>query len=261
MKKKIILCATLHIIALIMSSCSYKEIDEKIQQNLNGDSIKTIDFNTEEINDVTVAPPDEENIKIVKVNDKVPDYFEYFIPELNETVSEGRKGVEYVLNNVTVYDSVFDSGINLSECTTYDDLDVFENNAFIIADMTARYDTEDFNEQDEIMLNMAFSAWYRWNDGYTSFEANFPYDVNPNIVYFSEHPIDGDKNIYGDKLSPINDYFVFRNSFKNGDMVDFKLGIIVSKSLVESKNVFMILRYSEPPADDVSIFYIDLLGW
>lgn len=246
--KSIVCCL---ILIIICSGCSYKDLDNAINKKLNSEEDET----------VAVKQITENDLYLIKKGESIPDYYEY-TDETGEKSSDGIKGLEYKINNVKVYDSIYDTKIEPNECDgTFNGQEaVWKKNSFILIYATATYKVSQKEPNNENMLYMDFFAEYREDDNYPDFQQSFPEKSAPYLVYFSEHVKDGDINVItGEKMTKSEHYYVFRKSAKSGDTINFKLGIVVSNELVKQKNVFLFLHYSTPPAND-PIYCVDLLG-
>lgn len=246
---KILIC--FFVLIIICSGCSYKDLDNAINKRINPDENET----------VAVKQITENDMHFVKQGESIPDYYEY-IDESGQNVYDGIKGLEYKINNVKIYKTIYDAKVDTNECDGVfnDQKSVWKNNKFILVDATAFYTGNKKHLDKKTMLYLDFFADYRKDDNYPTFKEALPNNSAPHLVYFSEHANDGDINVNTEeKMTKNEDYYMFRKSAKNGDTINFKLGIVVSDELVKQNNVFLFLHYSMPPAND-PIYCVDLLG-
>lgn len=260
--KKVISVILLTCLALnLATGCSYKKIDEAIKKQIDDQDAPE---------EITQVPPDENDFTFIEQGGSLPDYYKYSYADYglpDEYEETGYKGLTYTFNGAKVYDSIKDSPISVDDCSPLlldiDDDQAYKNNAFILVDMTAKYNNESNDpDMDEIMPPMEFDGTYLTGDGYKEYtekELDPPY-TDPMRVYFSERPKEGDVDIDGNKLDLDSQANVFRKPIKSGKSVDFQVGILVKKDFIDDNNVFMFLRFREPPEKGNPVYLLDLLG-
>lgn len=271
--KKIFMSFSLVTCILSMCSCSYSDIDNAINNKINDipeADATIIDENGVERN-VDNTPISYKGIQYVGIDETFSDYYSY-TDEFDELQESGIKGLTYTLKNVSVYDSINDSPINPDDCRyknfgeTFDE--IIKYNSFVLVEMTATYEKNIKSDSDMIQPILEFSERYHIGDGFKEFHPSTENDklgkeeytsIDPYIVYFSEQPIEGDKDINGNLIDINKSGNWFRTPLKNGESIDFQLGIVCSKELINDKNLFLNHRYETPPSDE-PVYQIDLFG-
>ena len=262
MKKLIIFVLLIVLCVNIMSACSYKKIEDSISRG----------FTTEKIEETVAYNTADEQYRYVEQGDSFPDYFKYTIKDYgypDEYVEYGIRGLIYTFNNVQIFESIYDSPISKDEC--YQDVfepsvfgQILENNAFLLVDITASYDSQnDDSSDDEIMFRMEFEGDYHFGDNYKGYSDDdfFPPYTNPVLIYFSEHPQIGDVDLEGEPIDLINDANVCRTILKNGDSLSFQIGIVSKKELIEDKNIFLYMHHLRDTQEKSNpVISVDLLG-
>lgn len=261
MKKTLSLFLSIFLCIAFITGCSYKELDDKIQQQINQDSAPET---------IEAEPIPDDGYTYIEEGETIPDYYKYTFADYDlpdEFNESGYKGLIYKFNGAEVYDSVNDSPISINDCEAIwgdeNDIVAYEKNAFILVNMTAVYNNESGDpDNDEIMFRMEFDGMYRWGDGYKEYNANdfeAPY-TDPMRIYFSERPKTGDVNLEGKEIDLETEANLCRKSLKSGESIDFQIGILTKKELIEDENVFMFLRYRESPETGNPVYAVDLLG-
>ncbi len=256
-KKKIVwLLIVLSIIACFICGCSYLEFDNNIKKRINKNEDSELE--TEFSKDAT-----NEQIHFVKKGEIISDYSEYCFKN-GKKVYEGVKGLKYKINSIHIYNRIVDSKIKIEDCDgTFDKNEkIWENNNFIVIDMTVYYVKEEAKDNEEIMISMDWYAnYFQGRKGYKKIKKSTSEDIYPELVYFSEHAKDGDINfLTGHKMKKDTDYYVFRKSIKPNESINFKLGVVVSEKMVKYGNVFLTFRRDKPPIDNLKVNYVDLVG-
>lgn len=258
MRKKIVTAAILSSLLLgTAAGCSYTEVDTSIREVVQPESVPVPD------EDPTLPTP-EEGFTYIEIGESVPDYYEFTFPG-GELAPNGIQGLSYTLDSVTVYPTVYESGVPFSECHQFPDgeaatQEAYEKNNFILAKFTAYYENPTGDPAtDEIMFFNPFEGTYRWGEGYEEFSPNGYADRDPYVVYFDKRVREGDTDLDGNPVDPIHQGNMCRESITTGGSVEFQIGVLASSKLVEQNNVFLYMTYSEPPSDK-PIYYIDLLG-
>lgn len=264
MNKYISLFLTFVLIVVFITGCSEgSNVDET--HNNTTDVVTSVDSTSK--NDA-LTPPIGDYTYIQK-GDTVSDYFKYSFADYgmpDEYSMDGYEGLEYTFDNVTVYESVSASPIKYEACeknlTDYSDAELYENNSFILIDMTATYNKPENSDRDRIMFRMEFEGIKMSGEGYEEHnpkEFLYPY-TEPKLMYFSERPQEGDVDLDGNALSLSDDGNVCRTALSSGDSLKFQIGILAKKDLVDEKNVFLFLRKSETPEKGNPVPLVDVLG-
>ena len=261
---------------LFFCSCSYSKIDNALDEKIHNDpapEVTVTDKNDDKFNDDTNTDVNKNGIIYIEENEEFPDYYTY-TSSLDGTVfEEGVKGLTFRFNQASVYDSMKNSPIGTEDCNRLTELisnnGIFENN-FVLVDMTAYYEKEDDAQPNEIQFRMDLDAVNKSGEGFIEFHPSSYQNgqvvddfssINPSLVYFSHAPKKGDKDLSGNEIDLIHDANICRTPLKSGESLDFQIGILVSKQLVEDNNLFLINRYYDKPEDSAApIFYVDLLG-
>lgn len=216
----------------LCSSCSYVEFENKIHQKIDNNSIEP-DIVESESKDFL------DNVKILGTGDTMEASWNITVRETQETILCGTPGLTYTLNGIEIFDSICTSGIDIKE-TEWDDDNpnyekTFADNAFILVDMTATYQAQ--NGENEVLTSIVFSAESDERKLGKSFSEikNQTQKMQPYIIYFSKHPTDDDPRL----SSKEGQYYCF--SIKNGETLNFKLGIIAAQEFIDAKNVLLAL--------------------
>ena len=271
MKKHFLIAATISSM-LCFFGCSYSKIDNALQEKIHEepDSAITVDDENSVVRDVDDTPINYEGIIYAGINDYISDYYCY-TDQFGEKNEFGIKGLTYTLNKVSVYDSINDCDITPEMCKYIDFGDTFndmtKHNSFIVVDMSVAYNKSSEGGDEIIQPIFEFDSIYHIGDPFKDFhpstEADEPgkenyISVEPRIVYFSEQPQSGDKDIYGNIISEKSANW-FRTALKDGESIEFEIGIICSPDLIENNNVFLAHRFQTPPSYE-PIYQFDLLG-
>lgn len=271
MKKKLLFSITTSI-ALFLFGCSYSKIDNALQEKANDEPNSTITINddngVERVIDDT--PLNYEGILYSGINDNISDYYCY-TDQFGEKNEFGIKGLTYTLNKVSVYDSINDCDITPKMCKYIDFGDAFndmtKHNSFIVVDMSVAYNKSSESGDEIIQPIFEFDSIYHIGDPFKDFHPSTEADekgrenytsVEPYIVYFSEQPKSGDKDIFGNIISEKSANW-FRTALRDGESIDFEIGIICSPNLIEDNNVFLAHRFHTAPSDE-PIHQFDLFG-
>ena len=187
-----------------------------------------------------------DDVTYLDIGETVNSYVHFLSEEAGE-FEQGVKGLTYTLNSVTVYNSISDSGVSFDDtCGLYDDTAQIRNNKFIVADMTADYNSPDGSDAPvNVALNFAVMFWH---------EKAFDYgNVRPSLIWFSMHPDETDE-----ELDRNHDYFVFR--IKTGESVQFKLGILAGESYVNDGDVYLSADSAELKMEGYTYYHFRLLS-
>lgn len=269
--KKHLFIATILIVPFLFG-CSYSKIDNTLQEKINDELNSTVTMDDENgiTRDVDDTPINYEGITYVGIGDSISDYYCY-TDQFGEINKFGINGLTYTLKKVSVYDSINNSSITPEMCKYIDFGDSFNEmtkfNSFIVAEMSASYNKSSENDDDAVQPIFEFDATYHIGDPFKDFHPSTETDkpdkenyvsIEPYIVYFSEQPQSGDKDKNGNNISEKSANW-FRAILKDGETVDFKIGIICSPDLIEDKNVFLAHRFQTSPSDE-PVYQFDLLG-
>ena len=254
---------------LLLSGCSYKEFDDRLQSGINEHiqtepTIQTVINEEGEAVEVTTLQSDWEadiNIKYVPVGEQFSDYYSY-----NDSYGtyDGIKGLSFCVDSVTIYDSVYESGIPIEEIRQYT-LDSFADTAkFIVVDITGEYQNPtNESANDSIICSFMWSSAVRYGADYEYFSE---YDEGENancsdVCYFSEHPHEGDINaLTGKEFDPDMDFYTFKTPLVSGEKFSFKIGMFYQQALIDDKNVYLAKFTRKPSESGDAIVFVDLLG-
>lgn len=246
--KKIIICISL---LLSLTACSYTEIENTARSELN----EPIAVGGEPETDYQPQAEDSE-INYIQIGETFPYYYSY--TENNELVEQGIKGLDITFNDITIYDDFTKSNIDSNECEFIFD-GAEKTNPFILLDCTATLNSD--NMESSIFYMSDFYVTYREDEDYQKVEFDEPTTTHPMIVYFSKHCNDGDVDMNGRELYRDSDYFVCKDPIKNGESIDFQIGILCAKELVEDDNLFISFGFDKKPNDSADpIHWLDVLG-
>lgn len=257
MRKKMILSGMAVCLSLFLLGCSYTKIEQKVKENIGQD-----------VPLETILPEEttDDEIIYLQIGETLQDYYAYTDIDLNERVEFGTKGLEYIVNQVTAYDSFSVSGIDLNEANIPYENDneitaIIENNRFVLIDLTVSYTNETGDtSNDSIIWNVSdFHGAYRWGDGYDEVEVDFPNKCEPFICFFDKHCNDGDIDMNGREMSRAHDYYTCADPIQSGESISFQIGLYCAEDFIKQKNLFLVERFTEPPSND-PIYYIDLMG-
>ena len=251
MKNRIyILCVLIVIFAICLSSCSYSNMDDNIQNLLAGEDITIINgyeipLDAVDTNSKYITADD---VTYLDIGDSINDYVYLLSEEIGE-FERGVDGLTYSLNKVTVYNSISDAGVSFDDCyDLYDEQNIPEimNNKFIVIDMTANYNSIDSSESS-INVGLEFDVKF-WKDKGANYN-----DIRPSMIWFSMHPSESDEELDRNKQ-----YFVYR--IKTGESVDFKLGVLAGESYVNDADVFLAQAGPEQKVEGFTHYYFKLLS-
>lgn len=245
------------------SSCSYSELDSALNEKVHNNQESIAEQNQQLIGSGVVY---------IREGEMFSDYFA--LSDLS--LEDGIKGLNFTFNKATVYDTIYDSPISTDECrhgfefSTENLNNGIAENAFVLVDMTAHYEKTEETQPDKIQFLMCLDVIYKAGEGFKEFQpstfqnggaTNDFSSINPTILYFSEQPKEGDKDLNENEIDLIHQSNKCRTPLENGKSLDFQIGILVPKELIEDKNLFLINRFEEvPEGADTPIYYVDLLG-
>lgn len=213
------------LLLLAFSGCSYKELDEKLQ-----DTIQQI----EGVEDQSVKenPPKQEDQTIYKgIGETFSAYKKYVVDfgEAGSTENEkGKDGLAYTLKGATAYASIHDANVDMYGCMFSDNDELLKDNAFILIDVQASYTAPAEGDQQIIADAGELSG--------TALESKMAGKTAdglwPMLVYFSMRPKEDD---------PLLDsrHQMFSYIIEDGETLDFQVGLICSRDYIDAKNVFL----------------------
>lgn len=250
-------------IFVFMSGCSYKGFDDRIQRSTAPNETTQITLDnglTIAVEMIETKPADEGDISYISIGDSFSDSYEY-INMGGNVIFSGIDGLVYVVNNVMVYDSFFDSGIDSDETMLPYVERYSENNSFIVVEMTATYNNPtDDSSKDSILGYFSWSGMIRYGEGYEGEDEIESGSIYPEVMYFSDHPREGDVDSFGQAFNVNNDYMYYRYPLQDGCSYEIVIGIMVAPELIERKNVFLS-QFEKKPSDNSSpIIFVDILG-
>lgn len=232
------------LLVLAASGCSYSDFEDKIHhavQRTFQEKIGGVDGYTSEGRPyVNMAPPEEDNIQYKQMGDTFSG-FVAFTDAGGDTDVKGTEGLDYTLNAVKVYDSIFDAPVDLYGYLLADgdpdpNDDLLKNNAFLLIDVTASY-TAAAGGQEETMADMGeFSGTYLREKGNADFaDRRHDGEVEPVFAYFSGRPAKDDPEL--DYQHNSSSYMI-----QSGETKTFQIGLLCAPEFIESKNVYLELN-------------------
>ena len=267
--------ATVFAAAVVFTGCSYSGFEKKIVAERDG-LVTVTDTSGEVWTDtqgepvyvatapVEVPPLSDEDIVYTPVGERFAAWYDDGSEEYAEWARQNDPaGVYFTVDNVSVYDTLEESGLLSSEPNLDDDefIDTLsETSYFVFVDLSGYYENQTGNsDNDEIryMLNWKPSVNIGELDE-SDKQIRYPY----YFCYFSEHPQKGDIDPKtGEEFNIISDYTVFRSQLKSGEEFDFSIGFFADKTLVDNKKIFLSCRAQRSPSEGSDpLNYIDLFG-
>lgn len=283
-KMKILkLILTLLFIVLILTGCSVTDIGEVSNYGNTMVSQMIIDANIEnktesQTSENALIDGEDESKNDVKPDNNlnVGENFGVSIDiEREDGTKEtiGQRGLRYTINSVTVYENIYESGVefnvwNLSWDPVNKEYFISEdqhnsniNNMFILLDFTATYNAPE-NGKDEITVNfendmLAISKDEKmkegWLDEFATIREKKIYISSPYISYYSGAPLPKDVDTYMDQDDMLP-------TIKDGETISFQIGITCWEKFVESKNVYLQINgYNPNFIDNYDGYYVALI--
>lgn len=182
-------------------------------------------------------------VELLDIGDSCSGVYKYSNSK-GDVVTLGQEGVSYTLKGVEVYDSYFDSSytdygwfIYTSEVNER----VVKMNAFIVAEITVKYEAPDDSEENKRIPVHIDTRGFRIEEkvddnGYMRTADSYSYPVQ---VWFSDPPTEEDA-----ELDPLKDNCSIM--INDGEERTVKIGYFANHELVESKNVFITFGYIKP---------------
>ena len=134
-------------LTLLCSGCNYKELDDnvqdtiqQIQQDSGADSAVGGGMDASGgTAPVYIAPLPEDQIEYRGIGESFSAYKKYTvtIDGYDDIIEKGNEGLTYTLRGVTVYDSIYDAGVDMYGCMYNGDF--LDKNAFILINIQASY--------------------------------------------------------------------------------------------------------------------------
>lgn len=223
MKKISCFIVLLAVVIVLCAGCSYQKIDDQIQDIINGPTNEDV---------VEVPPLSEDQIEYKGIGESFSAYkkYQYTIDGLDDEIEKGNEGLTYTLKGVTVYDSIYDAGVDMYGCYYEDDF--LDHNAFILIDIQASYVAPEDGEAEIIAFaNEMSGAWLeeKMTPDQETVEGLYMY---PQIGYFSLRPKEDDP-----KLDNQHDFFGY--TIQNGESIDFQVGLLCAQEFIDAENVFL----------------------
>lgn len=231
------------LLVLAVSGCSYRDFEDKVhravQHNFQ-EKIGGVDGYTSEGRAyANVTLPEEDEIEYKQIGDTFAGFVTCTTAD-GDTIEKGTQGLEYTLNAVKVYDSIFGAQVDLYGCLFADDDpnedDLLKNNAFLLMDVTASY-TAAAGGQEEIKAEMEeFSGAYLLTKGNADFgDRRHDGELEPVFAYFSGRPAKDDPKL--DYQNDASSYMI-----QSGETKTFQIGLLCAPEFIASKNVYLELN-------------------
>lgn len=265
--KNIKIICLLFAVAVLLSGCSVvalndalentgKENTNTVSQDVVGTYIESESEDAE--NNVNESESTQDGEKgIGESFDAAIDYE----TEDGEKVTVGKKGLSYTFNSYEIYDNFFESGLEFRApmleydfetekyYLTEEGRNAYENNKFILVDMTATYHAPE-NGKEEIIANTYndIIGWStskkmpeNWLDEFVALRESGTIVTDVQVCYNSISPLPEDG------LYPDHDH-MFDLPLKDGESKSFQIGIICWEKFVEYKNVYLQINGFNPEA-------------
>ncbi len=249
----------------ISTGCSFTEIDTSLQEGIRN---LTEGEEEEEVyvtpDGTTIAPEDvapqpkpvaEEQKVYIGFGEPVSDYV-IRTDMSGETWEQGIQGLEYTMNGIEIFDSLYESPIKPEELP-YGSEEMFQANGFILVEMEASYMApEGGADEITVALSSSFTGYYDEEKGNADFGERMGalpenHSIEPLVIYCSEHlPID----------DPEFSKIYSRTTMKSGEKKTYKIGIIVAKEFIESENIYMEVSTVHPDSGDNIHTFLDLFA-
>lgn len=238
-------------ISLIIYGCSYKEIEDSIKKSWNDittgeesdttfsevqpiESSKSTDYH------VSTSFPWDTQITFAAIGESLSGYYELTVDNMDEIFLYGTKGLEYTVQNVEIYENVFEAGISESDVINTSEQEL-RNATFMLVEVLIEFSGNDTATDERITIDLEATTDM---DSYNM--------IYPKVVYFSEHPTDN--NI----ADPIHQYFTMPR-LRSGEGVNVRLGIISQPEFVKEKRVFLAVGPFRP-FGEANARYFDLFS-
>lgn len=236
---------------LLCTGCSYKALDEQIQQTVHQaqqavqqaadpEDDDGIDGYTDEGRPYVVVPPaPEDDMEIKGPGGSFSAYRVYTVhyddPEFADLpIERGTQGLTYTLKGVETFGSIYESGVDLYGCQIEDQA-ILENMSFALVELEASY-TAPAGSDAAIIADAGELSGVALQDRMTQ---QMEEEMYPAAAYFSLRPQEDDPD-----LDKGHDFFAYR--IQEGEPVTFQLGLLCGPSYVEGGNVY--LEVNEAPS-------------
>lgn len=232
--------------SIILSGCSYKDFDDKVQGALQDSpqSIGGVDGYTPDGRPYAeISLLSEDQIEFKGIGESIPDYKSFtIIDDTVETpIERGVKGLTYTLEAVQTFSNFSDSNVDSYGCIL-DDKNMLETNSFILVDIKASY-VAPSDGPNEIMADASdLSGMFLTSKLSTPVqEAQKPY-----VGYFSLRP---------ERDDPRLDYQhqPFCYYIKDGTTINFQLGVFCEQEYIDAKNVFLEVNEVPQPNEGTHV--------
>lgn len=224
MKKISCFMVLLATIIIFCGGCSYQKVDDQIHSIINGPD------NSQMI--VEVPLPPEDQIEYKGIGESLSAYKKYTVTidgyDVDDVIEKGNKGLTYTLKGVTVYDSIYDAGVDMYGCMYEGDF--LDKNAFILIDIQASYVAPEDGEAEIIAFAHELSG--ACLESKMTPEQKTVTGLFPELSYFSLRPREDDP-----KLDNQHDFFGY--IIQNGESIDFQVGLLCAQEYIDAKNVFL----------------------
>lgn len=221
---------------LVFSGCSYKELDNQLQDTIQ----QKMDDSTDGQTYVEIPSQPEDQIEYKGAEESFSAYKKYTVTYAeNEEVEteKGNEGLTYTLKSVTTYASIYEADVDMYGCMLADNEDFVGKNAFILIDIQASYAAPAGGEP-EIIADAGQLSGTCLEEKMTQQAAE---GIRPMLVYFSMRPKEDDP-----KLDYQHQFFSYL--IQDGQSIDFQVGLFCAQEYIDDKNVF--LEVNEVPSID-----------
>lgn len=209
-------------IIIFCGGCSYQKIDDQIHSIIDGPNSSQMV--------VEVPPLPENQIEYKGIGESFSAYKKYTvtIDGIDDIIEKGNEGLTYTLKGVTVYDSIYDAGVDMYGCVYEGDF--LNKNAFILIDMQASYVAPEDGEAEIMAFANELSG--AWLEDKMTLEQKTVAGSFPELSYFSLRPKEDDQ-----KLDNQHDFFGY--TIQNGESLDFQVGLLCAQEYIDTKNIFL----------------------
>lgn len=245
------------VISMLLSGCSYKDFDDNLQTELNkitedkvvslpDGGLQSVDGNGDTI---IIQEPNSGDRVIFKEAGETFSSFVQFKMSDGEVVDWGLEGLDYTFNSITVYDSIYDSPIEVAECAISENRELdLKMSHFAVVDMTASYHSEKELDPNINKFSLGMELYFEYENNSGN------YIVYPELIYFSEHPKEKTKT-----FNPVDDYMAYP-ILENNDSMHFQVGIIVSAEILETETLCLSIGPKSPLGVEGNCQYFCLLS-
>lgn len=150
-------------------------------------------------------------------------------------IQRGVDGLTYTLEDVRVYDSIADAGVDMYGCTV-DSEDILAR-PFVLVELKATYAAPDGGEQEVIADANDLTPLARQDKLEEGSEPAFP-----ALGYFSLRPKEGDT-----RLDSQHNAFCY--VIKDGESLTMQMGVFCDRALLDQKNLYLEVNTVPAPPD------------